>query len=140
MSVLDPVRIVLYRMHEKGLEILLVSHDMQNDPDIWKIPATAITELNDSNFIELEFQKDEEGKLFKTIAIEADWHDIPSLRGLIKHDAKLIKAKIKEVLPQVEKGAYFTIKEAFKKVLPAEYKALKELKDILLDRNISLNI
>jgi len=140
MSVFDQVRIVLYRVHEKGLEILLVSHDMENDPDIWKIPASGVNVISTSNAIELESQKDDQGNSFKTIAIEADWHDIPSVRGIIKHDAKLIKSKIKEVLPQVEQGAYFTIKEAFKKVMPAEYKALKELKDILLDRNMSLNM
>jgi len=120
MSVFDKARVVLYRVHEKGLEILLVSHDMKNDPDIWKIPTSK--------------------NPIPTFAIEADWHDIPSVRGLIKHDAKLIKSKIKEVLPQVENGAYFTIKEAFKKVMPEEYKALKELKDIILDRNMSMNI
>jgi len=75
-----------------------------------------------------------------TFAIEADWHDIPSVRGIIKHDAKLVKKKIKTVLPGIEKRAYFTIKEAFKKVLPDEYKALKELKDILLDRNLTTSI
>lgn len=140
MSVFDSARVVLYRIHEKGLEILLVSHDMKNDPDIWNIPMSKIKDTNSRSIITLEDQLDQEGNPIPTFAIEADWHDIPSVRGMIKHDAKLIKSKIKEVLPQVENGAYFTIKEAFKKVMPEEYKALKELKDILLDRNMSMNI
>lgn len=140
MSVFDSARVVLYRIHEKGLEILLVSHDMKNDPDIWNIPMSKIKDTNSRSIITLEDQMDQEGNPIPTFAIEADWHDIPSVRGMIKHDAKLIKSKIKEVLPQVENGAYFTIKEAFKKVMPEEYKALKELKDILLDRNMSMNI
>lgn len=140
MRVFDSARVVLYRIHEKGLEILLVSHDMKNDPDIWRIPVSAINDVQSNSIITLEDQMDERGNAVTTLAIEADWHDIPSVRGLIKHDAKLIKSKLKEVLPQVEKGAYFTIKEAFKKVLPEEYQALKELKDILLDRNMSMNM
>ena len=140
MGVFDKARVVLYRVHEKGLEILLVSHDMKNDPDIWRIPVSEMNDLKTNRVIKLEEQLDMEGNSIPTYAIEADWHDIPSVRGLIKHDAKLIKSKIKEVLPQVEKGAYFTVKEAFKKVMPEEYKALKELKDILFDRNMSMNI
>ena len=72
--------------------------------------------------------------------IEGDWHDIPSIRGMIKHDLKRVKSKVKEVLPDVEKGMYFNVKEAFKKVMPHEYAALKELKDILIDRNAVKNI
>jgi len=140
MSVLDNARIVLYRIHEKGLEILLVSHNMKNDPDIWNIPGVHMQKIEANSAIELEDLVDGEGNNISTIAIEADWHDIPSVRGLIKHDAKLIKSKIKQSIPQLEQGAYFTIKEAFKKVLPEEYKVLKELKDILLDRNMSINI
>ena len=92
--------------------------------------------------IELDTIADENGDQVRTIAVEADWHDIPSVRGLIKHDVKFVKTKIKEAIPSLEKGkgTYFCVKEAFKKVMPNEYKALKELKDILLDRNSVLNI
>ena len=33
MSVLDTVRVIIYRFHEKGLEIFLVNSDLENDPD-----------------------------------------------------------------------------------------------------------
>jgi hypothetical protein len=72
----------------------------------------------------------------KNLAIEADWHDMPSIRGLIKHDLKVVEEKIQ----QLEHGSYIAAKEAFKKVLPHEYALLKELKDILFDRNLTQNI
>lgn len=139
MGVLDGVRVILYRCHEKGLEILLVNHDLSSDPDIWRIP-NLILDNNDSSIIELNDIKDESGQAIKTMAMEADWHDMPSIRGMIKSDVKLVKSKIKKTLPTLQQGTYFTVKEAFKKVLPQEYKALKELKDIILDRNIVTNI
>ena len=92
----------------------------------------------DSNqVIQLENIVDDNGKSIQTIAIEGDWHDIPSIRGIIKHDVMRVKRKIKSVVPTLEQGSYFAIKDAFRKVLPNEYKALKELKDIILDKNLS---
>lgn len=147
MDVLDQVRIVVYRFHEKGLEIFLVNHELENDPDVWRIPeGEARTKLKTvvstagGQLIELDPQKDANGKLIKTYAIEGDWHDIPSIRGLIKYDIKLLKSKIKEAIPELEEGGFFAIKEALKKVMPNEYAALKELKDILWDRNVLRNI
>jgi hypothetical protein len=40
----------------------------------------------------------------------------------------------------LEKGSFVAIKEAFKKVLPNEYKILHELKDIVLHRNMIKNM
>jgi len=61
---------------------------------------------------------------------------MPSIRGLIKHDLKMVEGKIQEL----EHGTYVAAKEAFKKVLPHEYAVIKELKDILFDRNLIKNI
>ena len=144
MSVLDLARVVIYRFHEKGLEIFLINNEMDKDQDIWQIPqglSESIREKgNVKNIIDLDTTEDEHGRTIKTLAIEGDWHDIPSIRGMLKHDVKLVKAIVKENLPGSEKGAYFAVKEAFKKVLPHEYKALKELKDVLFDRNSVTNI
>ena len=137
MSVLDTTRLIVYRCHQKGLEILLINNDMDNDPDIWGLPDLSIDKQISANIIQLEETFDKEGKSINTIAIEGDYHDIPSIRGIIKHDVKLVKSKIKSLVPNLEHGTYFTIKEAFKKVLPNEYQALKELKDIILDKNLS---
>ena len=139
MTLLDTARLFIYRCHEKGLEVLLVNYDMSKDPDIWRLPEACLT--NDpERMIELNGIQDEDGNVVKAFAIEADWHDIPSIRGMIRHDVKIVKSKLKESIVELEKGTYFGVKEAFKRVLPNEYQALKELKDIILDRNIVTNI
>jgi hypothetical protein len=144
MSVLDLARVIIYRFHEKGLEIFLINNDMETDQDIWQIPQGLSETIREKghlkNIIDLDVTVDENGRSIKTLAIEGDWHDIPSIRGMLKHDVKLVKAIVKENLPGSEKGAYFAVKEAFKKVMPHEYKALKELKDVLFDRNSVTNI
>lgn len=144
MSVLDLARVIIYRFHEKGLEIFLINNEMEHDSDIWKIPQGLTEQLkydgHHNKFINLDETEDENGRTIKTLAIEGDWHDIPSIRGMLKHDVKLVKSIVKENLPGSEKGAYFAVKEAFKKVLPQEYKALKELREILFDRNSVTNI
>lgn len=141
MSVLDLVRVVIYRFHEKGLEIFLIQNEMEKDPEVWKIPEGALLALeNKLKTIDLDITISDDGKMVKTLAIEGDWHDIPSIRGMLKHDVKIVRTIVKENLPGIEKGGFFAIKEAFKKVLPQEYKALKELKDILFDRNSVTNI
>ncbi len=144
MSVLDLARVIIYRFHEKGLEIFLINNEMDKDQDIWQIPQGLSESIREKghlkNIIDLDTMVDENGKTVKTLAIEGDWHDIPSIRGMLKHDVKLVKAIVKENLPGSEKGAYFAVKEAFKKVMPHEYKALKELKDVLFDRNSVTNI
>lgn len=144
MNVLDKVRVVIYRFHEKGLEIFLINNKMEEDPEVWKIPHGSdkmeYGEQVAEHIIKLDPVTDEFGNITEIIGIEGDWHDIPSIRGMIKHDLKRVKSKVKEVLPDAEKGMYFNVKEAFKKVLPHEYAALKELKDILIDRNAVKNI
>jgi len=143
MNVFDKARVIIYRFHEKGLEVFLINTDADKDPDVWKLPQGSLKDklsLVDPALIDLDPIEDKNGSCCPTYAIEADWHQIPSIRGLIKHDVKFVKRKIEETIPQVEKGAYFCVKEAIKKVLPNEYEALKELKDILLDRNTVTNI
>ena len=145
MNVFDTVRIVVYRFHEKGLEIFLVNSDL--DPENWRIPFTDIAKYPEgaveisNRFISLESNELSEGSTTITCAIEGDWHDIPSIRKLIKEDIKLVSSKI-EMIDKIalEKGTFFAIKEAFKKVMPNEYKVLHELKDILLHRNLVKNM
>jgi predicted NUDIX family NTP pyrophosphohydrolase len=140
MGVLDIARVIIYRFHEKGLEIFLVNSDLENDPDIWNLPKGQLDTTSRANHLDsilLESHEDEKGQIINTLAVEGEWHDIPSLRGMIKHDVKLMKSKLIEVAPEMEKGGFFAVKEAFKKVMPDEYKALKELKSILRDRNLT---
>ncbi len=145
MNVFDTIRVVVYRFHEKGLEIFLVNSGLEEEN--WRIPFTDIAKYTEQNvqvgdrFIAIETNDNPDGTASITCAIEGDWHDIPSIRKLIKEDIKLVHSKIdKYVIPELEKGTYFAIKEAFKKVMPNEYKILHELKDILLHRNMLKNM
>jgi len=142
MSVLDLARVIVYRFHEKGLEVFLLNNEMEHDPTVWKLPEAMETGASrDSstghNSISLEPITDAQGRTIKTYAIEGEWHDIPSIRGMLKHDINRLKSKIIEVAPEAEKGGFFAVKEAFKKLLPEEYEAVKELKSILRDRNLT---
>ena len=74
-----------------------------------------------------------DGEEFQAYAVEGDWHDIPSLKGLIKEDIKMVTDK---VFDELEKhGTYFAVKDAFKKVLPQQYTFLKELREIITEKN-----
>ncbi len=138
MRVLDQIRLVVYRCHETGLEIFLVNTDFD---DTWRIPFEKIAKYNDEELqklvIDLGTIEDENGKMVQTYAIEGDYHDIPSIRKLAKGDFDLVTSKVKYIM---DKGAFFAIKETFKKVLPNEYNALHELKEILSARNLLSNI
>ena len=146
MNVFDSIRVVVYRFHEKGLEIFLVRSGLEEEN--WRIPFTEIAKYNEQDvtvgdrFIAIESNDNPDGTASLTCAIEGDWHDIPSIRKLIKEDIKLVSEKIdKYVVPDMlEKGTFVAIKEAFKKVLPNEYKILHELKDIVLHRNMVKNM
>ena len=141
MSILNLARLVIYRFHEKGLEVFLINSEVDKDPEVWGLPKCSLDRVNqkleEDEYIELEMM-DDAGE--KVIAVEGDWHSIPSIRGLIKHDIKVVKSLVKETIPGIERGAFFAFKEVIKKTMPGEYKALKELKDILVDRNSVQNL
>ncbi len=139
MGVFDHARIIIYRINKKGLEIFLV--ESENDKEgQWEIPNGLNLEdlSNDDRCIELE------GTQNRVIAVEGDWHDIPSIRKMIKDDVKIVKKEIKKEIkkrvPILEKGRYVAVKETIKKVLPEEYKMIKELKDIVVEQNLVRNI
>ena len=138
MGVLNKVRVLVYRVHEKGLEVLT-----EKGQELYLLSpgdAESLMKLSWKNIIELDPVEDESGDSVQFLAFEGDYHDIPSIRALIKSDVDMVKYKIKEVVPEVENGVYVAVKETFKKVLPHEYAVLKELKDVLLDRNTLQNI
>ena len=143
MSVLDLARVVVYRFHEKGLEFFLINADLDEDPEAWKIPNGEM-QVDMAKFTEngimLDHTNSDAQSVVRTIAIEGDWHDIPSIRGIIKHDVKRVKRKIKQVVPTSDKGAFVSFKDTVKKVMPEEYAVLKEIKDIIIDRNSIINM
>jgi len=134
MKATDKARIILYRCHEKGLEVLLIRPDLKEDKGIWRLPTAEMEDLNISESIRLNDELREGEASVITMAVEADWHQIPSIRGIVKHDVKRLGSKIKKV-SKLSQFKYHNVKDALKEVLPNEYQVLKELKDILLDKN-----
>lgn len=131
--------LIIYRIKEKGLEVFLVNNEEQ--PDKWSLPNgegnSIATALPQESLINLEPTEEAEGGIFEqAYAVEADWHDIPSLKSILKNDVVYMKNTVKQMLPDMmDKGTFFAVKEAFRRVLPHQYKQLKELKDVLIDKN-----
>lgn len=135
MNLSKKAKLIIYRFREKGLEVFLVNAEEQGEN--WVIPESEVDNnksrllLEDERLIELDPVLHESGDTEEAVAMEGDWHEIPSLKGMLFEDAQQLKNKLKEM----DKGTFFNVKEAFKKVLPHQYSFLKELKDILVDRN-----
>lgn len=135
MSVLDSARILIFRCHQKGLEVLMIDNHLPKESNIWKESKAEMDLHKIKGLIELEEQEDGDGTAFKPVAIEADWYQIPSIRALLKHDIKRLGKKVKTKIGQDQALDFVDIKAVLKTALPHEYKALKELKDIVMDRN-----
>jgi hypothetical protein len=137
MTVRNTIRLIVYRIHEKGLEVLLTKTEGTDANWILLNAKHGLEQLGNKpmlkSYIELNGP---DGKEVNAIAIEADWHELPRVRELIAKDIDFVKNNF----PEIEGSAYVVVKEAFKKMLPHEYAFLKELKEILLDRNTVKNI
>jgi hypothetical protein len=139
MKLVEQAHLILYRVAHQGLEVFLVKNDPENDN--WSLPeslpAVNVDSLQQStDLIELEPVADEAGQHCSGLAVQGDWHDIPSLKALLAKDAIYLQGKVNDLLPGIERnGAFFLVKDAIKKVLPQQYSMLKELRDILADRN-----
>jgi len=140
MSVFDQARVIIYRINKKGLEIFL-HLDEENKVPKYKVPSAMLKYPSDNNFrngiIQLDPIQNKDGSVQQVCAVEADWHEIPSIKAVIKQDLKLVKSAVKNTIPELEGCGYVEIKDTLKKIMPHEYAALKELKDVLLDRNQS---
>ncbi len=137
MDIKDKVRLIIYRFRERGLEVLLVPDDNQwNLPEAPSSGSNHTVLMEDDRLISLDPVHPEDGTTEKALAVEGDWHDIPSLKAMLYEDAMSLKGKIEEL----EHGSFVAVKEAIKKVLPHQYQLLKELKEVLVDRNLTKNI
>ncbi|HLP93542.1 MAG TPA: hypothetical protein VK168_05875 [Saprospiraceae bacterium] len=134
----EQVDVIIYRVRESGLEVFLVEQGEEGSLSAPFSNPNASERLT-AHCIELDPVADANGETRKAIAIEADWHEIPSLRALVYEDYRVAKEKaklhLKHLADDFEKGTYVAVKEAFKRVLPAQYAFLKELKDIIADKN-----
>ena len=128
MDLRDKLHLVIYRVRERGLEIFV----RDGEGDALELPE-AIDGLDlgaDESFIALD--RDEAAA--RGFAVEGDYHDIPSLKGLLLDDARRLRDRLRE-LPAAEEGSFVAIKSVAKRLLPEQYRMLSELRDILVDRN-----
>lgn len=131
MSVLDSVRLLIYRVHEKGLEVFMLNEDEK-----WTMPEGWLEgEVSDKEMIELDPVEEENGDMKRAVAIEGDWHDMPSIRKLLKHDVSQIKDKLKSLLPGTSNGAFFAVKDTADKVVPGDDQLINELEEIISEKN-----
>ena len=128
-DIIKKAHLIIYRIRQRGLEVFLVNHDIEGED--WHLPQAPVDQMQ-KNAIELD-PVEKDGEEFRAYAVEGDWHDIPSLKSLVKKDIKLVADK---VFDELEKhGTYFVVKDAVKKVMPAQYVFLKELKEIISEKN-----
>lgn len=128
MSLRKKASLIIYRFQERGLEVFLNNTGESN----YSFPEGEIEQQTASvDSIELDPVEERDGQTQEAYAFESDWHEIPSLKAMLYQDAVQLKEKLKEV----EQGAFVSIKDALKHALPHQYAFLKELKDILRDRN-----
>lgn len=130
MDIREKLHLVVYRVREKGLEVFV----RDGNDDCYELPeAIDETAFETHDRIELD-AFETEGERSKGLAIEGDYHDIPSLKGLLLNDARKLRDQIRE-LPNADEGTFVAVKEVAKRLLPGQYRMLKELREILVDRN-----
>ncbi len=139
MEISKTASLIIYRIRERGLEVFMLGDEKKQD---WALPnhqtsqAAALPIEESDKFIVLEPVQQSDGIVENGLAVEGDWHDIPSLKSLLMEDMAYMKVQIKQIgHDALEKGAFVAIKEAFKRVAPHQYEMLKELKDVVTDRN-----
>jgi len=130
MDIREKLHLVVYRVREKGLEVFV----RDGEDDLYELPeAIDASTFDTRDSIELDaFESADERA--KGLAIEGDYHDIPSLKGLLINDARKLRNQLRE-LPSAEEGTFIAVKEVAKRLLPSQYRMLKELREILVDRN-----
>ncbi len=140
MELSKTASLIIYRIRERGLEVFMLGDEKKEGN--WQLPnhqtaqAKALPLEQGDKFITLDPVAKSDGKMEEGLAVEGDWHDIPSLKSLLMEDMEQVKVQIKQMgQDAIEKGAFVAIKEAFKRVAPHQYEMLKELKDIVTDRN-----
>ena len=136
---------VIFRIAEKGLEVFLIRDEQAEIREqLVEISEKMIDELplsftQKDDFIELQTLQTEHGEI-RAIAIESVAYDNLSLRQLIKDDLYQVKNKIKHLMLSSEEGNFVSFKDAIKSTMRIESKLIKELKDIISDRNQTNNI
>lgn len=116
--------LIIYRFRERGLEVFLTKQS-----DAWGLPGGELDAQSSQDLIELEPGEDRT----EAVAVEGDWHEIPSLKQMLYRESTELADKVMEDL---DKGTFLTIKDALKEHLaPSQVQFLRELRDVITDRN-----
>jgi hypothetical protein len=131
MSLRKKVNFIIYRFRERGLEVFFLNDEQQEGRSFPQGELDQTTTAGNYDYISLDPVEEQDGRTEEAYAVEGDWHEIPSLKNMIYQDAVQLKGKLKSL----EQGAFVSIKDALREAVPHQYAFLKELKDILRDRN-----
>ena len=124
MGIRKKASLIIYRFRERGLEVFLTRQS-----DAWGLPGGELEAEPNPDLIELEPGEDRS----EAVAVEGDWHEIPSLKQMLYKESTQLADRIMEDL---EAGTFVSIKEALKERLaPAQVQFLRELRDVITDRN-----
>ena len=127
MDLIRKITLIIYRFRERGLEIFLLEGE---DASTLSLPEEQKISVLPEKFTD-QATLISKGDDKETWALELEEEDIPSLKWLLYEDAKYVSEK----LISGDSGTYIKVKDALKKVMPQQYKWMKELKDVLLERN-----
>lgn len=138
MKTKESTGICVYRFGDQGLEVFLVKPENEINEN-WEIPDGFLTEAieKDFDFIRLDdvIKNDETtGAWAFEDASEKDTFNLPLKRILGKTESPFQLRRKHKYL--TDNGCYFVIKEAIKKVFPEQVVLLKELQEVLRDRNM----
>ncbi len=126
--------VIFFRNSENGIEVFLVPG--ANDGEL-EIPTNAIKlENKDLSKVIETIELDDHSIL--AYEIEEDNWELPLQSILGKTESPLQLRRKHRTL--MEKGTYYCIKSAIKKVFPNQVSQLKELHEILATRNSIINL
>lgn len=123
MGIRKKASLIIYRFRERGLEVFLTKKS-----DAWGLPGGDLSPSSNEGLIELEPGEDKS----EAVAVEGDWHEIPSLKEMLYQESSEIADKVMDI----EQGSFVTIKDALKQHLSSsQVQFLRELRDVITDRN-----
>jgi hypothetical protein len=133
MSLAEQVNLILFRYAEQGLEVYMKETEdnrltLPNAPSFNTESNFSVDHIIDSSLSHTRINSNQNASF---IAIELD----SKLRQSIQQGEEEWKIWLRQLVTGAQGSQYVAFKELFKKVLPDEYKLLKEFKDILTDRN-----